>query len=83
MIQKKIKTLWNNLAPIQGKYIAKAKDQNKDLKIVYQDRHMIVANSRLDKPVRIANIPDKFTGSTNELYYFACDPVDPRQKSLL
>ena len=83
MIQKKIKTLWNNLAPIQGKYIQKAKQKKSNLKIIYKDEYMIVANSKLDKPVRIANIPDKFTGKTNELYYFSWLPVDTRQQRLI
>ena len=83
MIQKKITTVWNNLAPIQDKYIQKAKAKKTDLKIIYQDKHMIVANSRLDKPVRTTTIVDKFTGKQKELYYFQWDPADPRQQCLI
>ncbi|MBL00809.1 MAG: hypothetical protein CMI34_05320 [Opitutales bacterium] len=83
MIQKTIKTIWNNLAPVHGKYVDKAKQKKTDLKIVYQGKHMIIGNSKLNKPVRTTRVPDKFTGQDVELYYFQWDPVDPRQQSLL
>ena len=43
---------------------------------------MIVAHTQLDKPIRTINIPDKFNGKLNVLYYYYWKPVDKNQSSL-
>ena len=44
MIEKKVKTLYNNLISIQGKYIEQAIKKNVDLKIHYKNDFIIVLN---------------------------------------
>ena len=53
-----------------------------DLKLEYKQDYMIVAHTQLDKPIRTINIPDKFNGKLNVLYYYYWKPVDKNQSSL-
>jgi len=52
MIEKKVKTLYNNLISIQGKYIEQAIKKKVDLKIHYKNDYMVVACSQLLKPIK-------------------------------
>ena len=43
---------------------------------------MLVAHSQLNKPIRTIDVPDKFNGKLNKLYYYHWKPIDKNQKSL-
>jgi len=83
MIIKTVKTLYGNLISVQGKYIQQALNRKCDLRLIYHDEDMIIANSQLEKPIRTTIVPDKFTGKMNKLYYYEWKPIDKRQGELL
>ena len=68
MIEKNVKTLYNNLISIQGKYIEQAIKKKVDLKIHYKNDYMIVACSQLLKPIKTTKVPDLFSDKMNTLY---------------
>ena len=70
MIEKNVKTLYNNLISIQGKYIEQAIKKKVDLKIHYKNDYMIVACSQLLKPIKTTKVPDLFSDKMNTLYYY-------------
>ena len=83
MIVKEVKTLFGGLVPVHGKYVEKAIATNSDIKINYQSKSMILANSQLDKPIKKTVVPDKFVKKMNTLYYYAWKPLDDRQGDFL
>ena len=82
MLTKKIKSLYGNLIAVQGRYVDLCIKLKEDLKLEYKQDYMIVAHTQLDKPIRTINIPDKFNGKLNVLYYYYWKPVDKNQNSL-
>jgi|TARA_B100000519_G_scaffold180745_1_gene172556 hypothetical protein len=82
MLEKKVKSLFGNLIAVQGKYVDLCLELNQDLKLVYKNDYMLVAHSQLDKPIRTIDVPDKFNGKLNKLYYYHWKPIDKNQKSL-
>lgn len=82
MIVKEVKTLFGGLVPVHGKYVEKAIATKSDIKINYQSKSMILANSQLDKPIKKTVVPDKFVKKMNTLYYYAWKPLDDRQGDL-
>ena len=83
MIEKNVKTLYNNLISIQGKYIEQAIKKKVDLKIHYKNDFMIVACSQLLKPIKTTKVPDLFSNKINTLYYYQWKPKDTRQGDFL
>ena len=82
MLTKKIKSLYGNLIAVQGRYVDLAIKLKQDLKLEYKKDHMLVAYTQLDKPIRTIDIPDKFNGKLNKLYYYHWKPVDTKQIAL-
>ncbi len=83
MIKKEIKTLYNNLIAVQGRYVDRALSLNTDLELQYQDNKMIVPKSQLMHPIKTSIVSDIFTGKPNRLYYYEWKPKDKRQGELL
>ena len=83
MIKKEIKTLYNNLIAVQGRYVDRALSLNTDLELQYQDNKMIVPKSQLMHPIKTSIVSDIFTGNPNRLYYYEWKPKDKRQGELL
>ena len=82
MLSKRIKSLYGNLIAVQRRYVDLCIKLKEDLKLEYKKDYMIVAHTQLDKPIRTINIPDKFNGKLNVLYYYYWKPVDKNQSSL-
>ena len=82
MLSKRIKSLYGNLIAVQVRYVDLCIKLKEDLKLEYKQDYMIVAHTQLDKPIRTINIPDKFNGKLNVLYYYYWKPVDKNQSSL-
>lgn len=83
MLEKDVKTLFGALVAVQGKYIDLCLKLKQDLKINYKKESMVVAKTKLEKPVRIYEVADKFTGKKNKLYYYFWKPIDKNQMELL
>ena len=79
MIIKEVKTLFGGLVPVHGRYVEKALNQKVDLQINYQSDSMIIPFSKLDKPIKKTQVPDKFVKRMNTLFYYAWKPEDKSQ----
>jgi|TARA_Y100001937_G_scaffold86050_1_gene116440 hypothetical protein len=82
MLTKEIKSLYGNLIAVQGRYVDLCIKLKEDLKLQYKKDFMIVAYTQLDKPIRTINVPDKFNGKSNILYYYHWKPFDKNQSTL-
>lgn len=81
---KRITTLYQGwLAPVLHKFVKTARNSKANLKIIYQDKYMIVPLSNLEKPFKQTRVPDKFiSGKINKLYYYQWKPVNENQTKL-
>ena len=79
----KVKSKYGSLVAVRDKYIKKCKKEFDDLTIQVEGEEMLVPYSQLDNPIKRYSVPDKFSKSMPELFYYQWKPKDERQGELL